>query len=204
MVESLEAVGHDRARIRAVECPFSQVVEGLDPAPIGWSEQTIDVLGRPQQLRGYLDEVDAIINVPLACDHSLVGVNGAMVNVSLPLIRTPGRILDRAHEAIVDICANPAVADRVRLTVVNALRVIYDGGPIVDPDKTGYMFGLWASTDMVAVDRLMQHRLERMRRERGLMAFAQAGRGPQFLSLAGRAQLGNNDLRWIRHEITQL
>lgn len=204
LVESLESAGHDRANIIAADCPFARLVEGLGETPIGWGEHTVDVLGQREQLRRYLDGVDAIINVPLVCDDSLVGVGGAMLNMSLPLIRRPGLYLDRVHEAIVDIAAAPEIADRVRLTLVNALRVVYDGGPQIASAQKGYMHGLWAATDMVAADRVMHHRISQLRREHGLTSLEQQNRPPRYLTLANQRQMGNSDLRWIDRQSVRI
>ena len=46
--------------------------------------------------------VDAIINVPCLADHRLLGVACGVENITLPLVRRPGRLLDgQVHQAVV-------------------------------------------------------------------------------------------------------
>jgi hypothetical protein len=149
-------------------------------------------------VRRYLEGVDVIINVPSITDHNLLGLWGAMANISLSLIRRPGRYLNgRPHEAVVDILSEKQVIPPTSLTLVNALRCVFDGGPGVQEPKVGYDYSVWASTDPVAIDRLATDWIDRQRNLHGLRSLAQQGRWPKYLDLAAEAELGVADMRSI-------
>lgn len=208
LVESLEAAGHERSAIAAADCDDAASVPGLRPCAPGWSQRTA-TLGDPpeaQQVRRYLDDVDAIVNVPFLTDHNLAGVACAMMNVSLPMIRRPGPYFgpDRIHEAIVDLSAAPEAGGLVRLTLVNALRCVHQGGPAVDASHVFFDNGIWASTDMVAVDRLAQEWIDRHRRSAGLPTLEASGRPPRYLAVASERRMGQADPRWIERRTAVL
>ncbi len=198
LVDSLVGAGYDPANLMAADCPESRYVAGLAPTPTGWSTRTVLVGGRLEQVRRYLDDIDVIINVPTVSDHNLAGVSCAMMNMSLPLIRRPGRYYDhRLHEAIVSVCDSSATIRRPTLTLVNALRCLYDGGPTVNEDNVAYDNSVWASTDMVAIDRLAMQWIERRRRMQRLDSLVAAGRPATYVQLADDRGLGTADLRRI-------
>lgn len=198
LLDSLEAVGHKRADIRVAGCPYAAHLPGLAALPEGWGPVAVRVGEADEPLRRYLDGVEAIINVPVPCDHSRIGVNGAMANMSLSLIRRPGRYEGEAlHRAVATVCGSGAVRPRVKLTLVNALRGVYDGGPAGDGPAVAYENSVWGSADMVAIDRVMLEWLDRTRQARGLAPLERPGREPAFLAMAADLGLGQDELRWI-------
>ena len=145
LLRSLELAGHKRQDILVADCPEAAYAEGLPVLPDGWGRQTVQLGEDLEVLRRYLDGVDVIINVPYLTDHNLVGVSCAMTNVSLPFIRHPGRYYgQRLHETIVAICASSAIRAHVKLTLVNAMRCVYEGGPLVSTDRVAYDSSVWA------------------------------------------------------------
>ncbi len=200
-VASLVKAGCKKSDLIVADCQWSAYEEGLAPTPPGWSERSIALPGGSEPLRAYLDAVETIINIPSVCDHNLAGVACAMMNVSLPLIRRPARFYRQGlHEAIVAICSDAQILSKIKLTLVNALRVLFDGGPVVSPDSLAYDHSVWASTDMVAIDRLALEWIERRRRQAELKTLEQVGRPARFLQIAAGKGLGQADLRRIRWE----
>lgn len=198
LLYSLRAAGHEWGHIRVADCAAARYFGGLNAGPVGWSEQTVKVTGQAEQLRRYLQGVDAIINVPCLSDHRLLGVSCAMENVTLPFIRRPGRYLgEPVHQAVLDIALDGMSARPVALTIVNAIRCVFDGGPTVTEATIMPLCEVWASTDVVALDTLGADWLDSQRRRSGLAALAQADRAPRYLELAQAAGLGNADLRHI-------
>lgn len=198
LLASLVRAGHKRSDISVADCPCSAFIEGLAPTPQGWSRQTVAVGKDDEQLRAYLDGIDAIINVPFLADHNLAGLACALMNVSLPLIRHPARFYgQQLHQTIASLCAAEAIRLRVKLTLVNALRCVYEGGPLVDPDRAVYASTIMGSTDMVALDLLALDWVERHRAENHLPTLPASGRPAEFISIAGRMGLGQADLREI-------
>ena len=200
LLGSLEAAGHNLADIIVVDCPQSTGHTGLAATPVGWSRRRINLGGSAEQVRRYLDGVEAIINVPSLTDHHLAGVACGMMNVGLPLIRNPARhsAPEKIHDVIVSVCSDRQVIPPVVLTIANALVGMYDGGPMVADGKVGYPQGVWASTDMVALDRLALEWIDRRRQQDGLERLQEEGRPARYLQLAVRKGLGQADLRRIR------
>jgi len=205
LLDALQAAGCKLGDITVVDCPAAQMVEGLRRAPAGWSSKRIRVCDSSEQIRQYLDDIDVIVNIPTLSDHSLAGLSGALINVSLPLIRKPARYFDsRIHRAIVDIGSDAQLSAKTKLTIVNALWVLVDGAPVAKAENLVCSRSVWAATDMVAVDALALRWLERFRRLRGLGGLADSGRAARYVALAGRRGLGQADLRRIvkrKHEI---
>ena len=198
LLTRLRAAGHKLSDIMVADCRFAAEEPGLAPTPPGWSQRTIRVGRHDQQLRRYLRGIDAIINVPTLTDHNLAGLSGAMMNVALPFIRQPGHYLDKGiHEAIVSICAASQVIPLTALTLVNALRCVYDGGPFVREENTVCTHSIWAASDMVAVDRLALDWIDQQRRQHKLQSLSAAGRPATYITLATQRQLGHGDPRRI-------
>lgn len=205
LLDSLRRAGHKLSDITVAGCPAAQRIDGLRPTPVGWSHRRVRWGGHSEQVRRYLDDAEVVINVPSITDHNLAGVACALMNVSLPLIRRPARYYDgRVHETIASICADSKTLIRPSLTLVNALRCVYDGGPIVDPEHIGYERGVWASTDPVAIDCLAAEWIERRRKLAGLPDLATDQRPPTYIDLAGSRGLGTSDRRRISTETHQM
>jgi hypothetical protein len=195
---SLRAAGHSWGNIRVIDCAAAHYFKGLADVPVGWSDQTVSVLEQKEQLRRYLQDIDAIINIPCLGDHRVLGVACALENVTLPFIRRPGRYLgDDVHQAVVQIAAEGVSARPVVLTLANVLRGVFDEAPGVQETTAMPQGEVWVSTDMVAIDTLAAQWVENQRRRAGLPSLAQAGRPPKYLALAQNARLGNADLRNI-------
>jgi len=198
LLGSLEDAGYRRGDIVVADCPQATSHEGLARSPAGWSERTIRLDGQSEQLRRDLVDSDVIINVPSLTDHNVFGLGCALTNVSLPMIRRPARYMGpNVHEVIASICSDRKVMPPVVLTIVNALRCVYDGGPVIDESKVSYERSVWASTDMVAVDRLALEWLDQQRLRQGLETLEEAGRPAEYIQLAEQCGIGNADLRRI-------
>ncbi|NLF30159.1 MAG: DUF362 domain-containing protein, partial [Planctomycetes bacterium] len=200
VVESLTRAGHRRSDIMVADVDVPPGLTGLAAVPQGWSTRTVDVAGQRQQVRRYLDEADVVINLPSVTDHNVAGLACAMMNVTLPFIRHPARCLDGSvHEAIVALAGASEVLPRPAVTIVNALRCVVEGGPVVAEEHVVVGGGVWLATDSVAVDRVALQWLHQRRTARGLPALA-ALRPARYVELAAAAGLGHGDLRNVRIE----
>jgi len=197
LLDSLTSAGHRPSDITVAGCDTARRIKGLRPTPPGWSSRLLRWGDEAEQVRRYLDDVDVVINVPSITDHCLTGVACALVNVSLPLIRHPARYYRDVHQTVAAICADADTLIRPSLTVVNALRCVYEGGPIVHCDNVGYQNGVWASTDPVAIDRLAAEWVQRQRQRHHLVSLAADKRPATYIDLAGARHLGVSDPRRI-------
>ncbi|MFW6154935.1 MAG: DUF362 domain-containing protein [Planctomycetota bacterium] len=200
VLDSLTRAGHRLGDIVVAGCDVPPTIEGLAPMPRGWSSRTVAVGGAHQQIRRYLEDVDVVINLPSLTDHNVAGLACAMMNVTLPYIRRPGRVLnDGVHEAIVKLYAATDVLPRPAVTIVNALRCVIEGGPIVADEHLVVGREVWLATDPVAVDRVALQWLHQQRTPRGLPPLATT-RPARYVSMASAAGLGHGDLRNVRIE----
>ncbi len=198
VLASLTAAGHDTQRIRVAGLSRARYEPHLAPLPAGWSDHRVLVAGQPEQLRAYLDGVDAIVNRPVLADDADLAVGSALRTVGLPLIRRPALYAGSAAVgATLDLAGHPDVGGRVRLTLVNALRGLYDGGPWVDNTCAPEVGEVWASADMVAADRLAWSWLVAQRRARALPVPDEGDGLPPLLRQAGTRNLGQTDTRRI-------
>src|SRR6185369_5735245 len=82
-----------------------------------------------------LDRVTAMINVPFYKTHHLAGMTGCLKNLSHGLIRRPSRFhANGCDPAIGRIAASAPVRRRMRLHIVNALRIVVSGGSNVSDE----------------------------------------------------------------------
>lgn len=142
---------------------------------------------------------DAVINLPVLKDHGIVGVTMALKNM-FGAIHNPNKYHPNAGDPYVaDVNMLPEIRGKVRLTVCDALRAQYEGGPTYMPQWTWPFNGLLVSQDPVALDTVGWQILERKRAEVGLKPLREAGREPKYIATAADAnhRLGVNDPKRI-------
>ncbi len=112
-------------------------------------------------------KVTRVINVPSLTDSYMTGINGALVNMTLPNLDNWRRFAKSAAEGdsyIAEIYADPQVHEKVVLTILDGLILQYAGGPFPDPNFTIDNFSLFASRDPVAVDATAVRLIEEVRK----------------------------------------
>lgn len=182
----------------------------LDPAfPAGVrtafhdnSDATMDVLkvcGVPTRYVRPLTEATAVINVAMIKDHSICGYTGCLKNMTHGSIINPGAFHDHcASPQIAELYAQTAVKSRVVLHVVDAYKVIYEGGPLDrNPERRVPLETVYATTDPVAMDTIGWGLVEELRRDKGLPSLKSAGREPSYIRIAAELGLGLHDLDQI-------
>jgi hypothetical protein len=118
------------------------------------------------------DEATALVNAPGMKVHWLAGVAvalknwvGAVTNINVPDIGVAYKIHADSCAECASINAIPAIRDKCRLIVVDALRPLFHGGPQVNPRYLWPYRGIIVGTDPVAVDTVCMKILEAKRRE---------------------------------------
>lgn len=169
LCESLAGAGYDPAGLTLVEVGRGVVREvKARTAENGWGG-SIQIGEQREELAKYLLESEAIINVPLLKTHQIAGMSGALKNLSHAVIRRPARYhANSCAPYVAQIVSDKQVRDKLRLTVVNALRTVARGGPDADPrdvvDHAAVLFGF----DPVALDAFGKNVLQGQRRQLGL------------------------------------
>ena len=207
-----------RAGVRAEQIVLIDGPEGVaqhfktQPPRLGWTEETIDFGSGQDQLAACLEQITALINIPfLATDNitavvpdpfdnadEVVGICGALKNISYHFVKHPARLhRDGCSPFMVDIAALPMIWDKHRLTVVNALKMVYDNGPLVDIaflEDTGLLI---FSEDPIAADAAGLGELSAVRLAHDLSAVELDRQHAPALLDASSKGLGNTDFRRI-------
>jgi uncharacterized protein (DUF362 family) len=126
-----------------------------------------------------------IINVPVLKHHGSSGVTLAMKN-HYGSIANPGDLhANNCDPGIPELNDIPAIREKTRLIVVDAVRGLFDGGPGGRPDQVWPAQTLIISANPVAADALGLEIIDAARRQRGLPSLAS-----QAHHIATAAQLG--------------
>jgi hypothetical protein len=197
LVERLEAAGYARETVALVEAPPHVAKQlGTRTAVVGWDTE-IQVGGNPEPLARYACDADAIINVPLLKTHQIAGMSACMKNLSHALIRHPARYHANGCAPYVgQVVSSKEVSSRLKLNVVNALRIVVDRGPDAQQEHIEPYGGLLLGCDPVAVDNVGLSILATERRRRGLSG----GGAVRYLASAAEMGIG----RWRPGEIDRV
>lgn len=192
----LERAGYtistDRSRIRCI---------GTDMDGFGYEEKPAAFGSvRVNFTKILTRECDFVINLPVLKDHDLAGVTFSLKNF-YGAIQRPSELHGNAcNPGIADLNCIPALRDKFRFTIGDAMASIYEGGPQFRPEHLWYPNALIVGHDPVAIDTTGWKMLERKRAEMGLPTVESTGRPTTFLVTAADAthNLGTNDPRRIQ------
>lgn len=174
--------------------------EGTRPCPYGWQKKSVDFLTDSDHLALWLDEVTAIINVPAIMDDNIIGLRGALANLTLPMLKRPARLyVNQGDPFIPDIYSLPQIRHKVRLHIGIGLRILYYGGPKVNQVYIYEHGTLLFSTDPVALDQVALQLICRARHNMTLPAGTEIDLSCSYLQTAQAMGLGDNDLNQIQY-----
>ncbi len=138
-------------------------------------------------------QVDAVLNLPVLKQHMLAGMTGALKN-NFGCIHNPNKMhIDNCDPYVAEVNAVPAIRDKQRLVIMDALRPVVHNGPSYQPGMGEVANALLFATDLVAVDTVGLEILEGLRRKRDLPPLAQVDLAPTYLTTAGKLGLGVSD-----------
>ena len=140
--------------------------------------------------RPLLFEVDFWINLPVGCDDPALGVDGALVNMTLWNVSNSRRFLVNqatASAAVAEIAAIPELVDKAVLHFMPMDLYQFIGGPFFNSLYTHGEGVLRMSADPVALDRLLYDAINERRR---LAGFPEILPMPQQLPFAASLGLG--------------
>ncbi|OQY97958.1 MAG: hypothetical protein B6D35_13830 [Candidatus Brocadia sp. UTAMX2] len=138
--------------------------------------------------------VSAIINVPVMKDHGIAGVTLCLKNLAFGAVNNTPRFHPSPYfcdPASAEVCAHPALREKVRLHIVDALQACFDGGPA--SMKTWTIWNeerLFLGTDPVAIDRIGLEIIDRKRKENNYPSVFQKAK---HIATAGKKGLGVYD-----------
>jgi hypothetical protein len=197
LVANLALNGIEPKDVALVEVPEAVRKETATGAiPEGWGG-AITVGDDQMSTRQYLMDADAIINIPLLKTHQIAGMSGCMKNISHAIIRHPARCHeDGCSPYVGQIWAAREVGGKVKLNIVNALRIVIDHGPEARGEDLVDYGGLFLGYDPVALDTVGLGLLEMERRRTGRLG----GLNVRYLKAAAEMNLG----RWRVSDIERV
>ena len=206
LIENLIDLGYKPERILIVSLnDLPPIAEKTIPWKYGWQKESIDFASSSDHLAAWLDEVTAIINIPSVMDDNIFSLRATLANLSWPLIKSPAKLyLSRGDPFIPEIYELPQIRGKVRLHIANALRILYQGGPRVNPVYIYEYSSLLFSTDPVALDRVLLERLKQLRHIQPMPNNVPENLTAEYLITAQAMSLGYYDLNNIKyHKINQ-
>lgn len=145
-----------------------------------------------------LDQATAIINIPFLKTHHLATMTGCLKNLSHGLICHPARFHDGGCDpAIGEITASAPIQDKLKLNIVNGLRIAFDGGPEARADEMDSVGTLLFGRDPVACDAIGYGILNEIRALHQLGPLLPGSRAPRQLVTAARLGVGHFDVAAI-------
>lgn len=150
--------------------------------------------------RIFTEHITRQINLPVLKDHNITGLTLALKNVAFGICSNTERFHPtpiNCDPMIAEVCAHPMVQSKTVLTIADCLTLLYEGGPMVDPQNLLPYRSLLVGTDMVASDTVGLEILERIRGERGLRSLWQTSTPPKYLTSAAALHLGVGEMEAI-------
>jgi hypothetical protein len=198
LVEQLARAGYTPDRVALIEAPRYLAAQLGTRDPIdGWGGP-IRLAGTDEPLVNYLHDADAVISVGLLKTHQIAGVTGCMKNLSHAIVRHPARYHANGCAPYVgQVIGSPPVVPRLRLCLLNALRVVYRRGPDAVAEDVLDFGGVLAGFDPVAVDAVGLSLLSHERKRLGIEDPISA---PSILMAAeaGVGRMFERELDWMR------
>jgi len=140
-------------------------------------------------------KASALINMPVLKTHQRAGVTLAMKN-HYGSISNPSAYHgphNNCDPYIADINDIPAIKDKTRLIVCDALRGCWQGGPSPHAADIWVYQGIIVGQDPVACDTIGTGIIDAQREQQGKTPIAGPGQLPAHINTAARIGLGNND-----------
>ena len=165
-------------------------------------EQDLEISGSAASLvcKTLTRVCDGVINLPVLKDHGIAGVTIALKNL-FGAIHNPNKYhLNVGDPYIPDVYMLPSIRKKIRLTICDAIRPQYEGGPSFMPHWIWQYNGIICGLDPVALDYSGWQIIDRKRAEMGMKSLMELGREPTYISTAAdsKHRLGTNDLKKIR------
>ncbi|MCH8852347.1 MAG: DUF362 domain-containing protein [Planctomycetes bacterium] len=199
IVESLLGSGWSAEQIVLVDAPNGIERQfGTRPPQLGWSAVASDFGSGRDRLAAFLEQVTAIVNIPYLKNDNIMGLSGCLKNITYRVVKHPARLHSNGCSPfLADILALPEVSGKLRLNIMNALRIAYHGGPLVTPNYVESPGLLLLGRDPIAVDAVALGTLNDVRRKAGLRPIPlDAEHVPALIDAAGKG-LGQVNFRMI-------
>jgi hypothetical protein len=168
-IEICEGVGARLIAAAKVEAKNIFIVDREIPAPLNDLSPPFTLPSRSlvtRLRRLYTDKATAIVNVPVLKAHYTDGLSAALKN-HLGSVNNPasfhGWEKDRMPRSLPELNALPAIRNKTRLVIIDAIKPLFAGGPADDPQYRWEYKSLIVSADPVAASAVGMRILEEKR-----------------------------------------
>lgn len=195
LVASLGQAGFEPRQLTLMEVPPPLCEQlGCIPAQQGWEASQTNFGSGNDQLAAILGKIDAIINVPFLKNHNIAGLTCCLKNLSHALVKHPARFhANGCSPYVADIVALPAIKSKLRLNIVNALRVVWDHGPEAQLQFTEPVGALVLGQQPLTVDTIALALLDDVRAGSGLGSVADTHGQIAYFAPAAAHGLGTHE-----------
>jgi len=140
-------------------------------------------------------ECAMVLNLPILKDHGGAGVTFSMKNMYGVIDHPQTLHGGNCNPGVADLNCIPAIREKVRFTIGDAMTSVYNGGPTFHPEFLWQPNALIVGEDRVAVDHTAWQMIERKRADAKVPTLEAAGRLPRYIATAADAKhnLGTND-----------
>lgn len=192
LIASLTDAGWRPDQLICIEAPpETAAVYGTTPPCPGYATTASDFDSGSDQLALALGQVTALIDVPFLKTHNIAGMTCALKNLSHAFVKHPARYhRNGCCPYVADIVSLSELHGKLRLCLVDGLRVVYDRGPEASAETMSDEGLLMASFDPVATDAVGLAVLNDVRRRHGLPPVADSPAALGYLADAHRKGLG--------------
>ena len=192
IIASIIESGFGPEQIVCIECPSTVTkLRGTMDARSGFDAQPTNFGSGADQLASVLGQITALINVPFLKTHNIAGMTCALKNLSHGFVKHPARYHGNGCSPyIADIVALDQIRAKLRLCVVDALRIVFDDGPQAGESTISNEGTILASVDPVATDAVGLTILNQIREIKGLPPVSASPEKLDYLAAAHRRGLG--------------
>ena len=146
-------------------------------------------------------DVDKVVHVPALADSVFSGVNGALAGMVLDNADNRRRLARAPHYGdpfLPEAYADPRIGGKVVLTILDALRPQYSGGPFPGAGFNVNYGAIFASRDAVAIDATGVRLLDEFRKDAGLAPLAKSTRWLESAELMGLGFAAADKIKLVR------
>ena len=146
-------------------------------------------------------DVDKVVNVPALADSMYSGVQGAFSSMVIDNLDNWRRLARQPHYGdpyLPELYADPRIGGKVVLTILDALRPQYAGGPFSGAEFSVNYGAVFASRDPVAIDATGMRLLDDFRKEAKFDLIAKKTKWPESAEALGLGKSADAEIALVR------
>jgi len=192
IITSILDAGYRPEQIVCIEAPAGLEDKfSTQPAWSGFDLMPTDFGSGADQMASILGQVTALINIPYLKTHNIAGFTCTLKNLSHAFIKHPARYHHNGCSPfIADIVNLPQIRTKLKLCLVDCLRVVFDKGPEASTTTMEGVGAMLASFDPVAIDMVGLSLINEIRKKKNLNPIAQSAEDIGYLAEAHRLGIG--------------